>query len=189
MGIDQSTRGTGICIWEPRSKEIIYAAKLEQTTKSNKKTMNKKILIFHETGVSGRKIREVKPFIVKDGNPYYKIQRIQLIVDWVKSMISDFDVKHINIEGASFGSRGLMVDIGMILGCLELTFTELKIPYNEYPPKTVKKYLTGNGNATKPDMVAAVEQIFQLETAIDDIADATALAAIEELKKLRRVRP
>lgn len=61
----------------------------------------------------------------------------------------------------------------------------LNIPYAMVPPTTLKLWTSGNGRATKPEMVAAVADRFghdltgiKVKDGRYDLADATALAAM-----------
>lgn len=48
--------------------------------------------------------------------------------------------------------------------------------YHEYPPKSVKKYVTGYGNASKEQMIDAVRQIYNIKSDLSpDESDALGL--------------
>ncbi len=90
------------------------------------------------------------------------------------------------IEGPSYGSQGqgrealdaLRIMMRHRLWCLH-------IPFALVAPSTLKKYTTGNGKATKKQMVAAVDErhhagtaAFKVKDGRYDRADAFALAAM-----------
>lgn len=84
------------------------------------------------------------------------------------------------IEGASFGSIGkkdkLVMLMGYIYYMLKLEDCDVKI----LPPSTIKKQFTGNGRASKEDVIATVpEEIMKQFRAsykkVDDLADAYAI--------------
>lgn len=59
----------------------------------------------------------------------------------------------INLEGYSFGSKGLLCNIGEYTGCFKQALFHSNLTYQEpTPPKSLKKWATGNGNADKSMM-------------------------------------
>lgn len=84
------------------------------------------------------------------------------------------------IEGPSYGSKGgsqhdrsglwwLVVDTLAGLGLL---------PIVEVPPKTLKKYATGNGNADKDAVLVAAVRLLPIEVSNNNTADAAWLVAV-----------
>lgn len=74
-------------------------------------------------------------------------------------------------------------DAAHVYGGLMATLTafceEHKIPYEGVPVQTIKKFVTGKGNAGKPDMLAAVRR-FGFDMVVDDNeADAIALMLLK----------
>ena len=61
---------------------------------------------------------------------------------------------------------------------------ENNIPYRAYSAKEIKKFITGNGNASKQAVIDAVNKKYNLSIADDNEADAIALyhLAVEDLK-------
>lgn len=64
-----------------------------------------------------------------------------------------------------------MIRLGELGGVVRLRLFEMDIPFVEIPPKSVKLFATGNGNAGKPAMIAAAEALDAL-VRNDDEADA-----------------
>lgn len=78
------------------------------------------------------------------------------------------------VEGPSFASRGnSVVDIGMLHGVIRLALHRSDIPTAVIPPSSLKKYATGKGNATKPDMRMALYKRADIDCPDDNIVDAT----------------
>lgn len=68
--------------------------------------------------------------------------------------------------------------IGQVRGCVLLTFSEFTLPYGEYPPATVKKAVTGNGQAKKDQLARTLERLTGLKNLEDnlDASDALGIA-------------
>lgn len=86
-------------------------------------------------------------------------------------------IDRIGIEEASFGSinQNTAAKHNELLGVAKLVAAEWDIPIHCYKPPTIKKFLTGNGRASKQQMISAVSALFGVETTNDDIADAVAI--------------
>lgn len=83
----------------------------------------------------------------------------------------------IGIEEASFGSHnpGIKAMHSELVGIAKLCASEWSIPIHTFTPSHLKKWLTGNGNAKKPQMIAAVNLQYGLMVTDDNIADAIAV--------------
>lgn len=77
------------------------------------------------------------------------------------------------IEGYAFGSKQQAHQLGEAGGIIRGLLTRKRIPYDVVPPATLKKFLTGNGNANKERMIA--ECILRM-THVEDDHQADALA-------------
>ncbi len=66
---------------------------------------------------------------------------------------------------------------GMVHGAVRVALIERGVPYALIPPATLKKYATGRGNATKPDMRMALFQRAGLDLRDDNQVDAWWLRA------------
>lgn len=90
---------------------------------------------------------------------------------------SDDDVALVVIEELPPIRANSLGLIGMVQGVVRLLLMELNIPYALMPPASLKKYATGRGNATKPDMRMALFQRAQLDLRDDNQVDAWWLRA------------
>ena len=54
----------------------------------------------------------------------------------------------------SFDSKNQAHKLGELGGCIKTLLSSARIEFVIVPPKTLKKFVTGNGNATKEDMKA-----------------------------------
>ena len=85
------------------------------------------------------------------------------------------------IEGYSFGSRGSRVfDIGELCGLYKITLFEKEIDFLIVPPKKLKKFATGNGNANKEKMAVLAFKKHNIEFENNDECDAFWLAKFGE---------
>lgn len=68
--------------------------------------------------------------------------------------------------------------VAEVRGVLRYIAADRGTPFHEIPPKTVKKQITGYGNADKSQMIRAVTLILKLAEppSPDDVADALAIA-------------
>lgn len=69
------------------------------------------------------------------------------------------------------------------IGIQKLVCEQNFLPYYEASPKTVKKHMTGNGNAKKEDVIEAINNKFDLKLNVSNshVADAVAIAYTFEL--------
>jgi crossover junction endodeoxyribonuclease RuvC len=145
-GIDQSLNSTGVVIIDVSSGDIILAESIE---------LNK-----------GKKTPKL-----------FGAARLIHIRDEVKRFLSLGQADFVVLEGYSFGSRGSSIfDLGEIGGAIRVLAHDLGLPFETVPPKTLKKYIAGNGNASKEEMAEAIKSKFKLDFKTDDEADAFALA-------------
>lgn len=85
-------------------------------------------------------------------------RRILEIKDLIRNIVIEYEIKSAAIEGLSFASKGAVTfDLGGLQHVIRELFFELNIYFIVVPPKTLKKYWTGNGNANKQDMIDATK--------------------------------
>lgn len=80
------------------------------------------------------------------------------------------------IEGYAMGSKTRPQMAGELCGYLKLLMWQNGVPYLVVPPTTLKKYVTGKGNAPKEVMMMTVLKRWGYEAESNDRADAYALA-------------
>lgn len=80
-------------------------------------------------------------------------------------------------EDAGFGSKWENVQAmhNELRGVIKLVAAEWEIPIVLVQPSKLKKWLTGKGNAKKPDMIHWVGKRFGVRTDDDNVADAVAV--------------
>lgn len=83
------------------------------------------------------------------------------------------------IEGQSYGSEGQIDQLGQVAGVVKLMLLRrYSIVPVVVPPATLKKFVTGNGQADKSAMMRATKVYWDLEVDQDDLCDAHGLAQI-----------
>lgn len=142
MGIDQSLNGTGIVIYNKNEDKVLFS-----TTLSSEKT---------------------KLSDEKNGAPIEL--RLIYIIDSIAEIIKKFNVQVVGIEGLAFNSSGSRSGksyssgnsnssrqlSGLFFGIMCLLYRE-GLKYFVIAPKSVKLVATGSGNASKEEMVAAID--------------------------------
>jgi len=151
---------------------------------------NEKIFVgidqsFNSTGIilldEKAEIIEQKNFSLKD----YKEIEEKLIhfeeeISFVPNIVK---LKNVFIEGPAYMSNGqYALQMGALHFLLRLFLYKNKVPYKVIAPGTLKKFITGKGNAKKDLILLKVYKKWGVEFDIDDLADAYGLArmALEE---------
>lgn len=113
-------------------------------------------------------------YAVIDDGKVDKFGTVQLNITDLREMFFQFmkimdDVKpefvvleKVNVHGTKFGAMNVLKLQG-IQTIVRLTCELLEIDYDFINPKTLKKYLTGNGNATKTDVAMAMVDRWGIE--------------------------
>lgn len=110
--------------------------------------------------------------------------RLERLYDYVMAAHKENPFEYLGTEESAFGSPNGRVKAlhNEYLGVLKLAGCQLDIPpVFLYKPKTIKKFATGSGNASKDDMVAAAWDKLKIRTDSYDVADA--LWVLELMKK------
>lgn len=95
--------------------------------------------------------------------PEYKSEseRYQKLADWALNAVNGCDI--VFIEGYSYGSSGRVFNIAENGGVLKNVLWKNRIPYEVLAPKQVKKFASGNGNASKKVMEDAFKEEVKLD--------------------------
>jgi len=111
------------------------------------------------------------------------IERLVFIESVVRRICLTWKIQGVGLEGYAFFSRtGKAMDRGELGGIIKRYFHEAGIPVNIIAPKSIKKFVTGNGNSDKKQMVEVVLAnsgcSFQRITRgrLNDVADAYGVA-------------
>ena len=98
-------------------------------------------------------------------------QRIVDIVDAVWAEL-DHGCDLVVIEDLAVHGPGGGMAAAQVMGAVKATLLRTRTPYALVPPSSLKKYATGRGNATKPDMAVALYKRAGLELGDDNQVDA-----------------
>lgn len=105
--------------------------------------------------------------------------RLQYIFEFLTNVIRSFDPAACAIETPVYGKDPLaMLKLGRAQAAAILAATSNNIPVIEYYPKTVKKAITGRGNAGKEQVAFMLRKVVSLpdEKLPADATDALAVA-------------
>ncbi|MGZ3867092.1 MAG: crossover junction endodeoxyribonuclease RuvC, partial [Bacteroidia bacterium] len=106
-------------------------------------------------------------------------ERLHLIFKKMEALISIHKPAAIAIEAPFFGKNvQSMLKLGRAQGVAMAAGLNFNIPIFEYSPKKVKQSVTGNGNASKEQVSAMVNQLLQVKEKAKyfDATDALAVA-------------
>jgi len=113
-----------------------------------------------------------------------KLRGAERLSSLKRRIMQSVDVYHpelVALEGYSYESTNRLADLSEIGGVLKLELYEAKIPFIVVPPKSLKKFVTGKGDASKDRMMISVLQRYAYRTDNDNIADAVGLAKFAEV--------
>ena len=109
------------------------------------------------------------------------IPRLKFIKDEVLAFIKKHNVEKAAIESYAYGivRSNTKFNLGELGGVIRLLLHEGKIDYLDIAPPTLKKYITGTGNADKPMVIYCVNKRWGVDFGKEsDLADAYGLAHI-----------
>ena len=105
------------------------------------------------------------------------MDRYKKLSDSVWVIISKNNPELILIEGYAYGAKGSsVVTMGEFGGVLRYFLLQHGAPVVEVPPTTLKKYITGRGNASKLEVTSKLSSKYQMVFKTDNHADAFGLA-------------
>lgn len=105
-------------------------------------------------------------------------ERLLFLHEKLIEIIEEFRPCFASIEDVFFAKNAKSaLMLGHVRGVILLSLAQFKIPCHSYPPREIKKAITGYGAATKEQVQYMVKQILKLkEKAFEDASDALATA-------------
>ncbi len=113
-------------------------------------------------------------------------ERLQYIFEYLTNIIQSFEPAACAIETPVYGKDPLaMLKLGRAQAAAILAATSNHVPVIEYYPKTVKKAVTGRGNAGKDQVAFMLRKVVSLpdEKLPPDATDALAVAWCHSMKE------
>jgi crossover junction endodeoxyribonuclease RuvC len=99
--------------------------------------------------------------------------RLRKIFERTVSLIEEFKPDELAIEAPFFGKNvQSMLKLGRAQGVAIAAALSRSMPVNEYSPKKIKMSITGNGNASKEQVAAMLQNLLQFKHT-DQYLDAT----------------
>lgn len=149
IGIDPSLSNTGITILNSKGKILLTES--IQYYPPRKKTPYHRYFCKSFEG-------EVRSSIQIPLGPLLTQRRIVRISERVEYLIKVHKVKTMVIEGYSYQSVGRIADLAELSGVIKQIGLRLCSELVIVAPKTLKKFIAGNGNADKDEMILAVNE-------------------------------
>ena len=106
-------------------------------------------------------------------------KRIEKIYNHIDKIIKSYHIDIVATEklyGYSKFTVKKMLIVNMITGIINLLVSQNDIGIIEIPPKTIKKYITGNGNANKEEVQEEIEKQLGVVFTADHDSDAASIA-------------
>lgn len=105
--------------------------------------------------------------------------KLEAIFKKVQELVKLYDVGHFAIEAPFYGKDAqAMLKLGRAQGAAMAAAVVAGLPISEYPSKSVKKAITGNGNASKEQVAGMLPHLVtgQIVAKTNDASDALAIA-------------
>jgi crossover junction endodeoxyribonuclease RuvC len=91
--------------------------------------------------------------------------RLKTIFDRTSALIEGFQPDEMAIEAPFYGKNvQSMLKLGRAQGVAIAAALQKSIPVSEYSPRKIKQSITGNGNASKEQVAALLEQMMTFES-------------------------
>ena len=129
--------------------------------------------------VTGSTISLLELGVLKPGNSKDTYKKLQLIYNTVSGLIVKYQPDAFAIEAPFFGKNvQSMLKLGRAQGVAIAAAMQAGLTVNEYSPKKVKQSITGNGNASKEQVLKMLQRMlkFEDEPRYFDATDALSVA-------------
>lgn len=106
------------------------------------------------------------------------VKRLSYIYTEFTKLIDQYKPSFAAIEGYAYNAKGLYFNLGEVGGILRLALFMRNITLIQVPPTTLKKYITGKGNANKDIIIKDLYKNYGIDVNDNNVADATGLAIL-----------
>lgn len=110
--------------------------------------------------------------VKRDENKAMRLIRFQNLIE---DIIKKHDINMIVFETVSGRMPAAIISHSKYVAVIELITEKYNIPYKGYHAKAIKKFATGNGNASKNDMIKTAMKKYGYRGSDDNVADAICL--------------
>jgi len=116
----------------------------------------------------------------EEKNNVTEIERLVLIVNKIEDIIEKYKPDLVSIENMAFGVRNAtsLTQLSYINYAIRAYLWASNIKFILVAPKSLKKFITGNGNADKEEMMLEVFQKYKIAFTEDNCCDAFCLAVV-----------
>ena len=126
----------------------------------------------------GKKIQLITMGILKLGKYSNHELKLKKIFERTLGLIEEYNPDELAIEAPFFGKNvQSMLKLGRAQGVAMAAGLYKNIPIFEYSPKKIKQSITGNGNASKEQVAAMLENLVEFEEAPEFLDATDGLAA------------
>ena len=137
------------------------------------------VLGYGVVEVQGQKMKLISMGVVQLSKYDDHLERLKIIAERIKSLIEQYKPESCAIEAPFFGKNvQSMLKLGRAQGVAIATALLEGVAVTEYSPKKIKQSITGNGNASKEQVAAMLQQLckFELQPKFLDATDGLAAA-------------
>jgi crossover junction endodeoxyribonuclease RuvC len=112
--------------------------------------------------IKGRKLEVLSMGVIKLDKMKDHPTRLKKIFDRTVEIINEYHPDEMSIEAPFFGKNvQSMLKLGRAQGVAIAAALSKNIPVNEYSPRKIKQSVTGNGNASKEQVLGMLENLLQ----------------------------
>lgn len=112
--------------------------------------------------------------------------KLKIIFDRLSGLIKEFKVEELSIEAPFFGKNiQSMLKLGRAQGVAMAAALSFDLEVHEYAPRKIKQSITGNGNASKEQVLRMLETILsiKIEEKFLDASDGLAAAVCHHFQQ------
>jgi crossover junction endodeoxyribonuclease RuvC len=129
--------------------------------------------------VTGKAITLLEMGVLKMSSKEDAYDRLKQVYAAIETLVKKYKPDTFAIEAPFFGKNvQSMLKLGRAQGVAIAAAMRYGVPVTEYSPKKVKQAITGNGNASKEQVMKMLERIVNVKESADyfDATDAVAVA-------------
>ena len=131
------------------------------------------LLGFAVIEVQGKQLRMLEMGVIRLSKFKRHEERLQRIFERLKQVIFTHKPKEMAIEAPFYGKNAQsMLKLGRAQGVAIAAAMTSAVDVQEYAPRKIKQAITGNGNASKEQVAAMLEQELRVDLS-DQLLDAT----------------